>query len=126
MDMASPFPGMDPYLEGNYWTSFHAEFIVAIAHQLAPRLRPKYIAFPERKYISGALEEVMVAAKSVPDVSIKRTRTRVPDVVTATAVAPSVKLRSRLATKVPHFRIDIRDVEQRRLVTAIELLSPTN
>ena len=124
--MPSPFPGMDPYLEGNWWTSFHAEFISMIAHQLMPMLRPKYIAAPERKYIAGSLEEVMISTKMIPDVGIRRTRVRSSGPATATAVAPSVKLRTRLATKIPHFRIEIRDVAERRLVAAIELLSPTN
>lgn len=126
--MRSPFPGMDPYLEGNWWTSFHAEFISMIAHQLMPMLRPKYIAAPERKYITGTLEEVMISTKTIPDVGTRKTRVGAagPATRTATAIAPSVKLRTRLATKIPHFRIKIRDVAERRLVTAIELLSPTN
>ena len=37
-----------------------------------------------------------------------------------------VKLRSHVASKVPHFRVEIRDIAKRQLVTAIELLSPTN
>ncbi len=41
-------------------------------------------------------------------------------------MAGSVKLRSYRGTKVPHFRIAIRDVDERQLVTAIELLLPTN
>jgi hypothetical protein len=41
--MPSPFPGMDPYLEGSEWVSVHAELSSEIARQLAPKLRPKYI-----------------------------------------------------------------------------------
>ncbi|PSN17406.1 hypothetical protein C7271_17910, partial [filamentous cyanobacterium CCP5] len=41
--MPSPFPGMDPYLEqAAYWSSFHSRLIVALADDLAPRLRPRY------------------------------------------------------------------------------------
>jgi hypothetical protein len=32
--MPSPFPGMDPYLEGSEWTSVHAELSSEIARQL--------------------------------------------------------------------------------------------
>ena len=124
--MRSPFPGMDPFLEGNLWTSFHALFAPQMARQLNHVLRPKYIALPERKYIGGSLEEVMIATKTIPDVSIKKTRSRGASSMMATAVAPSVKLRTSLVTKVPQFRIEIRDVSSRRLITAIELLSPTN
>ena len=42
--MPSPFPGMDPYLEGSCWGSFHAQLAAEIARQLAPRLRPRYAA----------------------------------------------------------------------------------
>lgn len=125
--MASPFPGMDPYLEGHLWTSVHAELATIISHQLNSRLRPKYIAFPERRYISGAWEEVMISARALrPDVAVRRGKGQGTEGSVATAIAPSVKLRSLRLTKVPHFRIAVRDVEQRRLVTAIELLSPTN
>jgi Protein of unknown function (DUF4058) len=125
--MASPFPGMDPYLEGHLWTSVHAELATVIAHQLMPRLRPKYVALPERQYIAGAPEDVMIsAAPLVPDVGIRKARARSGDPGPATVIAPSLKLRTRLATSVPHFQIEIRDSQQRTLVTAIELLSPTN
>lgn len=125
--MASPFPGMDPYLEGNLWTSFHAELATMIAHQLVPRLRPKYIAIPERKFITGSWEEVMISGGSMrPDVGIRRTKGRTPGSGGTATMTPSVKLRTHQATKIPHFRVEIRDVNERRLVTAIELLSPTN
>jgi hypothetical protein len=125
--MQSPFPGMDPYLEGNWWTSFHAMFASQMTGQLNSMLRPKYIALTEREYISGALEEVRISAgKMRPDVAVRRSRGRSVEGGVATAVAPSVKLRTHLSRQVPHFRIAIRDVDERRLVTAIELLSPTN
>jgi len=40
--MPSPFPGIDPYLEGSEWTSVPAELSSEIARQLSPKLRPKY------------------------------------------------------------------------------------
>lgn len=49
--MPSPFPGMDPYLEGDDWTSFHAHFAIEIARQLTPKLRPKYVAMPEKRLV---------------------------------------------------------------------------
>lgn len=125
--MQSPFPGMDPYLEGNLWTSVHGDLATTIARQLVPRLRPKYVALTERKYISGAWEEVMISAGSMrPDVAVRRSRGRQIQSGGGVAVAGSVKLRTYRGTKVPHFRIAIRDVHERQLVTAIELLSPTN
>lgn len=42
--MPSPFPGMNPYLEGYLWP----DVLMALAHkirqQLAPQLQPNYVA----------------------------------------------------------------------------------
>lgn len=125
--MPSPFPGMDPYLEGHLWTSFHAHLATEIARQLLPRLRPKYVALPERTYLSGSPEDVFITVQPlVPDVGVRRTGSKqaVPG-GTGVAAAP-VRLRSRVTTAIPHYRIEIRDTQRRRLVTAIELLSPSN
>ena len=56
--MPSPFPGMDPYLEGSEWDSFRAAFVVEIARQLTPRLRPRYFAFTDRRFIPVGREKV--------------------------------------------------------------------
>src|SRR3954454_23089693 len=48
--MPSPFPGMDPYLEGAEWLPFHTLYMTEIVRQLAPRLRPRYLVYPERRF----------------------------------------------------------------------------
>lgn len=50
--MPSPFPGMNPYLaHPALWSGVHHRFITAIANDLAPQIRPKYIvAIEERVY----------------------------------------------------------------------------
>src|ERR1700722_18733110 len=71
--MPSPFPGMDPYLEGNWWTSFHAFFAPQIASQLNHLLRPKYIAAPERQYTSGSPEDILISPSGmIPDVTVRK------------------------------------------------------
>ena len=42
--MPSPFPGMDPYLEGYLWPDVHSALAGKIRQQLAPLLRPRYAA----------------------------------------------------------------------------------
>ena len=37
--MPSPFPGMDPYLEGSLWMSVHTDLAVGIARQLNRQIR---------------------------------------------------------------------------------------
>jgi len=125
--MPSPFPGMDPYLEGNWWTSFHAFYAPEIARQLNRLLRPKYIASPEREYTAGALDDILISPTDcIPDVTIRKSRGRAKLESNGTVITAPVRLRTQLATKEPHFHVLIRDTAKRRLVTAIELLSPTN
>lgn len=42
--MPSPFPGMDPYLEGYLWPDVHSALASKIRQHLTPLLRPKYAA----------------------------------------------------------------------------------
>jgi hypothetical protein len=89
--MPSPFPGMDPYLEGPLWTTLHLSFAMEIVRQLGPKLGSKYLALPAERFVMDIEDSVSV-----------------------------------MATPVPHVTIEIRDVRERQLVTAIEILSPTN
>jgi len=49
----SPFPGMDPHLEGSLWTSVRFALSAEIARQLAPRLRPRYLVLPAERFSLG-------------------------------------------------------------------------
>lgn len=49
--MASPFPGMDPHLEGEMWQEFHETLASEIRAQLLPQLRPKYVALLAKRYV---------------------------------------------------------------------------
>lgn len=42
--MPSPFPGMNPYLEGYLWPDVHSALASKMRQILAPLLRPKYVA----------------------------------------------------------------------------------
>src|SRR5262245_18980932 len=54
--MPSPFPGMDPYLEGSEWSSVHVALSAEMARQLAPKVRPKYIVRTANKRGEGYRE----------------------------------------------------------------------
>ena len=112
--MPSPFPGMDPYLEGAEWVSVHAELGSEIARQLAPKLRPKYIVRTIRRFVAEMPEDVAIATGD----SISRE--------SAVAVHPPLQIATVMPSRIPQVSIEIRDVAQRNLVTAIEMLSPTN
>jgi hypothetical protein len=73
--MPSPFPGMDPYLEGSLWTTLHFALGAEIVRQLAPKLRPRYLVLPVERFVIEMPETVAVTAPSVyPDAGIWRTR----------------------------------------------------
>lgn len=125
--MPSPFPGMDPHLEGASWTSFRAQFVAEIARQLAPRLRPKYVALMDERIIWDAPEnDVWIdTVEARPDVAVLSPDQLRGSSASATIVAP-LTLTTIVPVPVTHRSVEIRDVANRQLVCAIEVLSPTN
>ncbi len=125
--MANPFPGMDPFLEGPFWGTFHANLMDAIAWQLAPKLKPKYLALTNQR--------VVIA---VPDpIETPATRLRVPDVgifhatdgagtLAEAAIAAPLLVEGVMPETMRQTMLEVRDAESRQLITAIEVLSPTN
>ena len=73
--MPSPFPGMDPYLEGSLWSTVHTQLSAEIARQLAPRLRPRYLALTTERFVTVMPDDVAIATTTViPDVSVAEVR----------------------------------------------------
>lgn len=128
--MPSPFPGMDPYLEGSLWTSVHTALAVQLVHILNPLLLPRYFAFASRRMVLGIPQEPDIAIGDVyPDVSLRarpNDESESTPVAGGTAIAAPVRMVSLVPSRIPHITVEIRDVENRQLVTAIEILSPTN
>lgn len=124
--MPNPFPGMDPYLEGDLWTTVHTDLCAEIARQLAPKLRPKYVALSTRRVILAPPDENEgLGGQRFPDVGILSSHSPGPSSGAAVVSAPLI-LPTNFPEPVPHLSIEIRDVAERRLVTCIEVLSPTN
>jgi hypothetical protein len=124
--MPNPFPGMDPYLEGDLWTSVHTDLCAEIARQLAPKLRPKYVALSTRRVVLAPPDESEgLPGQRFPDVGILSSHAPGSAPATAVATAPLI-LPASLPEPIPHISVEIRDVAERRLVTCIEVLSPTN
>jgi hypothetical protein len=125
--MPSPFPGMDPYLEGALWTTVHFSLSAEMVRQLAPKLRPRYLVCPAERFVMETPESVAVSTAHIyPDVGVTGAR---PVVATAqgTTIAPApLELATIIPAPIPHVTIEIRDTAHRQLVTAIEVLSPTN
>ncbi|MGP0067287.1 MAG: DUF4058 family protein [Isosphaeraceae bacterium] len=125
--MPSPFPGMDPYLEGSLWMSVHAQLASVFVRQLNPQLLPRYIALSERRHVLEMPEDSEVTVGPIyPDVAVVRPEPAGVDLgATGTIIAP-IRMATLMRSPVPHITVAIRDVANRELVAVIEVLSPTN
>jgi Protein of unknown function (DUF4058) len=129
--MPSPFPGMDPYLEGEMWSTFHHQSAVQIARALIPQLVPRYYAYTEKYENAVDPEEIGIALSPeafYPDISVARTAARGGRRSASKNLTLAVPLKLDTVLTIPtnHFWIKILDRKERQLVTAIEFLSPTN
>ena len=135
--MTMIFPGMDPYLEDPLlWSGFHNALVVYIRDQLQPQLRPRYIAAVEDRVF---LEES--PRNIIPDVWVRESSLITNRgngnvaMLEATSVATAAsefdadeELFIRLSEFDEHESyIEILDRQSgQRVVTIIEVLSPTN
>jgi hypothetical protein len=118
---------MDPYLEGSLWTTVHSQLSAEIARQLAPRLRPRYLALMTERFVLEMPDGVAVTQANIyPDVGVAQARPAVLAGGGAAVAAAPLQLATAMPTPVPHMTVEIRDAANRQLVTAIEVLSPTN
>jgi len=124
----SPFPGMDPYLEGEMWQEFHHTLAHQIRMQLMKTMPSRYVALLDKYYTidySGSSIAVTRQKRRVrPDVQLVQMKEAVAKY--ETVAAPMLELLSPLPEEIPIIRIEVQDVAERRLVTVIEILSPAN
>lgn len=124
---ASPFPGMNPYLEPpGMWPDVHNSLISTIRDQLQAQIAPSYRAVITPYTVFESIEIAPVRA-AIPDVGIFERA--VPRSGGGTAVVSDVApltLPAVMEVPVEYARIEIRTVRDQVLVTAIELLSPAN
>ena len=135
--MPSPFPGMDPYLEGEEWTDFHGRFNIAMSAALSRPLRPKYAVRAERRvYLDdgGGEDGTGGGVPRTPDYLLFRDFGAHPGGSAGgggTAVAAPLLHAPVVGTLPQPVRrretyLVIRTVPGRELVTVIETLSPAN
>ncbi len=127
--MASPFPGMDPYLEHPaVWPGVHLLLIAALSESLAPQLRPKYTVSVEVRMYETTDEESLLVG--IPDVAVQKgtyTGDRSHNSLAVAEIAPqpiSVRVPMPLSTRQGF--LEVREVSTKAVVAAIELLSPVN
>ena len=133
--MPSPFPGMDPYIEAcGLWGDFHDKLIGELERTLAKALPPRYVTrIRERTYIEwiDPQDDPSQRVPFEPDVSVRFSGGE-PDaqasaVAMLTAPSQAVLMHALVQMEYRELFLEILELApQRRLVTAIEVLSPTN
>ena len=127
--MPSPFPGMDPYLEGHLWPDVHNSLAYLISVQLTPRLGEPYIVHLNNYTVEDTSPEEDVGIM-YPDVEIFRKADKLKEPAEAygsgattpeTMVLPAIK---PVDVRIPV--VEIKDRKSNKLITAIEILSPVN
>jgi hypothetical protein len=135
--MKSPFPGMDPFVEGcGLWEGFHGRLIHKIDESLAQVLPRGYsIDTAVRSYVILMESEGKRDHTAMPDVAIteptsrKRPRKKKGGVALAetTSGAQPVLMQAFIAEQFEETFLEIyAQREERILVTCIEVLSPSN
>ena len=125
------FPGMDPYLENpSIFPGIHGPMVTYLRDQIAPQIRPRYAAsVGERVYVESATGGYPHAI--IPDVRVRQTEFPSHN-DGGVAVATLPELDSPIVMECPDLEIrqpfiEILDRESNmRVVTVIELVSPTN
>ena len=127
--MPSPFPGMDPFLEGPEWEDFHATFNTVLRELLSPTIEPDHVVRVERRvYVERPLENKEGWFR--PDVMILATDDfSGGGVATASGTAmlaePSV-CELPMSQERSETYLVIRERESMEVVTVLETLSPAN
>lgn len=126
--MPSPFPGMDPYLEHPIlWGTLHQRMITYVGDELNRLLPPGYTASTEER-----IYLVQPNRKIVPDVALLQSdrpsqSSRTSTATATAAVADPPWLASFVPEEVTEAFINILALgPENRVVTTIELLSPSN
>lgn len=137
--MPSPFPGMDPYIEScGLWEDFHDNLISEI-HAAAARVVPdRYVVrVGERSYIvfavAGDLDPERWGTQA--DVAITQTASEIRPPMQKVPAGPTaiaepegaVAMHAFVDTEFRESFVEVHALEpERRLVTTIEVLSPSN
>lgn len=126
--MKSPFPGMNPWLEGYLFPDVHSRLAHVIAELLAPQIAPKYVS---RIAIATIMDNDPDSEIGItyPDVEVLQRHKTLEEPAVAygkpvltepSVIAPFKPITLRLPV------VEIRDAANNKLVTAIEILSPVN
>jgi hypothetical protein len=134
--MRSPFPGMDPFIECfGLWEDFHTKLIGELERSLSSLVPDRYVVRTgERAYVSigGPTEDD--GHEILPDIVLASARgpeaggaTAAPNPGSGEPEAAPVLMQALFQAEYREIFLEIHQTEpERRLVTGIELLSPSN
>ncbi len=126
--MASPFPGMDPYLEDPaFWRDFHHRFIDCWCESVAKALPSHYDARVDES-VNLVQMSPDVIKLIYPDIAVSRgpKRTKKKSSTTGTLLLEPVHIPHEFLDEVRQARIEILHRPDRSLVGVLEMLSPFN
>ncbi len=124
--MKSPFPGMNPYLEGHLWPDVHQALAYETRAMLAPQITPKYVTRLNLYAVIDTNPEDDLGI-FYPDVEVSKRKVQEPEAAyadTLTPVTTSVSTSPEFEVKIPV--VEIRERNGDQLITVIEILSPVN
>jgi Protein of unknown function (DUF4058) len=134
--MKSPFPGMDPYIEAyGLWEDLHSHLIEKIGEKLADAAPDRYLVRTgERSYVVLVESEGKKSHSFLPEVSVsvrrgRKRATKRGGTVLAEPTPETEPMTMRPFIQEEHREafIEIYEANRgQRLVTSIEVLSPSN
>jgi Protein of unknown function (DUF4058) len=133
--MKSPFPGMDPFIETcGRWEDFHPKLIAEIERTLARRIPERYsVRLGIRPYIVLMNAEGKEESTFLPDVGLtgpapfRVTADKTPAIAETETQDEPVSMRAFIPEPFRETFVEIYLNEpERRLITSIEVLSPSN
>ncbi|MBY0523510.1 MAG: DUF4058 family protein [Gemmataceae bacterium] len=125
--MPSPFPGMDPYIESSgEWGDFHTSLLTAIRAKLNALLPRRYRARVDLfVFIQTPASRRRRRRRIEPDAYVVD-RGKGPGMAAVVAPAAAPTMITLPAVRKKHKSVLIIDARMDRVVTAIEILSPSN
>lgn len=131
--MKSPFPGMDPFIEAcGLWEDFHDALIQEIKHGLNQDLPDRYVArTSDRAYVVLANADGETDHRFKPDVAIASVREESGEnagiaVIEAIGTQEPISMRALVSEEFRESFVEIREVGSDKVVTYVEVLSPSN
>jgi hypothetical protein len=119
---------MNPYLEHpDRWSTVHNRLIVGLADVLAPQLLPKYqVDIEKRVYEVIGANSLLVGR---PDVTVQRPRISDSDLPSSSVISADLsplKVHVPILEEVREAYLEVKEAATQLVITAIEILSPTN